>query len=340
MLASVARKETASLELRVKEDGKILQPAVDGKFVDIDFRSSGTGQYVANSSAHLCSATSSSGTMRMIRIHPEIARFSGRALIALGRLCVFTLCALSHAPAFEERHLETEEIIRKSVAANQLDFKAAVDFNWKERDSSGKGSKTYQVTMIEGTPYNRLLAVNGKPLSTAKEAEELRKQQEAAAQRRVESPTDRQKRIAKFEKERTRDNLMMEQLTQAFTFSLIGQRKVRGFKVWMLKATPRPGYQPPNVETQVLPGMQGQLWVDQETYNWVKVTAEVIRPVSIEGFLAQVQPGTRFEIEKSPVGNGIWQISHFSMKSSARILRVFPRSSSEDDTYSDYKLNR
>ena len=143
MLASVARKETASLELRVKEDGKILQPAVDGKFVDIDFRSSGTGQYVANSSAHLCSATSSSGTMRMIRIHPEIARFSGRALIALGRLCVFTLCALSHAPAFEERHLETEEIIRKSVAANQLDFKAAVDFNWKERDSSGKGSKTY-----------------------------------------------------------------------------------------------------------------------------------------------------------------------------------------------------
>lgn len=258
--------------------------------------------------------------------------------MALGRLCVFILCALSRVSAFEERQSGADEIIRKSVAANQLDFKTAVDFDWKERDSTAKGSKTYQVTMIEGTPYNRLLAVNGKALSSEKEAEELKKEHEAAAQRRQESPEDRRKRIAKFEKERTRDNLMMEQLTEAFTFSLMAQRKVRGFTVWMLKATPRPGYKPPNLETEVLPGMQGELWIDQKTYNWVKVSAEVIRTVSIAGFLAQVQPGTRFEVEKSPVGNGIWQISHFSMKSSARILGLFSRSSWEDDTYFDYKI--
>lgn len=269
---------------------------------------------------------------------PEHATFS--RWITLGRFCLFFLCALSRVSAFEQPRPGTQEIIRKSVAANQLNFKTAVDFNWKERDSTGRGCKTYQVTMIEGTSYNRLLAVNGKPLSMEKEAQEVKEEQEAAAQRRGESPEDRRKRIAKFEKERTRDNLMMEQLTEAFTFSLMGQRKLRAFKVWMLKATPRPGYQPPNVETRVLPGMQGELWVDQKTYNWVKVTAEVVRPVFIEGFLAQVQPGTRFEIEKSPVGNGIWQISHFSMKSSAKILRVFNRSSGEDDTYSDYKTNR
>jgi hypothetical protein len=179
--------------------------------------------------------------------------------------------------------------------------------------------------------------VNGKPLSKAQEAEELRKQQQTTAERRAESPEQRRKRIEKFEKERTRDNLMMEQLTKAFNFTLTGQHKLRGFTVWMLKATPRPGYQPPNMETQVLPGMQGQLWIDQKSYNWVKVTAEVIRPVSIEGFLAQVQPGTRFEMDKSPVGNGIWQISHFSMKSSAKILYMFNHSSQEDDTYFDYQ---
>ncbi len=257
------------------------------------------------------------------------------------QLCRYLLlCALSRVPAFAQQQPGAQEIIAKSVAANELDFKTAVDFNWKERDTNEKGSKTYQVTMIDGTPYNRLLAVNGKPLSREKEAEELKKDQETAAQRSRESPEDRKIRIAKFEEERTRDHLMMKQLTEAFTFTLVGQRKVRGFEVWMLKATPRPGYRPPNVETQVLKGMQGELWVDRKTYNWVKVTAEVIRPVSIEGFLAEVQPGTRFEVEKSPVGNGIWQISHFSMKSSARILHLFNRSSWEDDTYSDYKANR
>ena len=83
--------------------------------------------------------------------------------------------------------------------------------------------------------------------------------------------------------------------------------------------------------------MQGELWIDQKTYQWVKITAEVIHPVSIEGFLAQVEPGTRFELEKSPVGNGIWQTTHFSMHSNAKILHVFGHASYEEESYSDYQ---
>ncbi len=193
------------------------------------------------------------------------------------------------------------------------------------------------MTMIEGTPYQRLIAVNGKPLSAAQNAEEEKKQQQAAAQRHSESADDRQKRIDKYEKDRRRDNLMMQQLTEAFDFTLMGQHRVRGFNVWVLKATPRAGYKPPNMETQVLPGMQGELWIDQKSYQWVRVTAQVIHPVSIEGFLAEVEPGTQFELENSPVGNGIWQTTHFAMKSSAKILHMVHRESSEDDTYFDYQ---
>jgi hypothetical protein len=82
--------------------------------------------------------------------------------------------------------------------------------------------------------------------------------------------------------------------------------------------------------------MQGELWVDVKTYQWVKVTARVIHPVSIEGFLAEVEPGTQFKLEKSPVDGGVWQVSHFSMKSQAKVLHLFSRASSEDDTYFDY----
>lgn len=230
-----------------------------------------------------------------------------------------------------------QEIIQKSVAANQADFKAAPYYNNKERDRIGKTTKLYQITMIEGTSYQRLLAVNGKPLSASQRAQEEKKEREAVEHRRSESSEERQKRIAKYEKERKRDNDMMEQLTKAFNFTLVGQRKVRGFSVWVLKATPRPGYQPPNMETQVLRGMQGELWIDQRTFQWVKVTAQVVHPVSIEGFLAQVEPGTHFELEKSPVGNGIWQATHFAMKSSAKVLYLFNHASQEDETYFDYQ---
>ena len=83
--------------------------------------------------------------------------------------------------------------------------------------------------------------------------------------------------------------------------------------------------------------MVGQLWIDQKTFQWVKVVAEVVHPVSIGGFLARVDPGTRFELDKAPVGNGIWLPSHFSMKSDAKVLHMFSHDSQEDVTYFDYK---
>ena len=245
---------------------------------------------------------------------------------------------LFSSPAVFGQQLSVQQIVDKSVAANEADFKAAVRFNWVETDRTGRSSKKFRVTMIEGTPYYRLIEVNGRPLSRAQEAQEAKKEQQVIAHRRAESPSERQKRIDTFEKERRRDNAMMEQLTQAFNFTMLGLRKVRGYSVYVLKATPRPGYKPPSMETQVLTGMHGELWIEEKTFHWVKVTAQVIHPVSIEGFLAEVEPGTQFLLENAPVGDGsTWQASHFSMKSNARVLHVFPRESSEDDTYSNYQ---
>jgi hypothetical protein len=63
---------------------------------------------------------------------------------------------------------------------------------------------------------------------------------------------------------------------------------------------------PSRTESQVLPGMQGRLWIDKKTFQWVKVTARVISPVSIEGILAKVERGTYFELENMPVAEGVW----------------------------------
>ena len=231
-------------------------------------------------------------------------------------------------------------IIAKSVKENQIDFQAAPDFSYKERDSTPNGSKTYQVTMIDGSSYQRLIAIDDHPLSKEAAEQEEKKQEEETSRRKAESSEERQKRIGRYEKDRSRDNAMMQQLTEAFTFSLIGERNLGSRKVYVLRATPRPGYQPPNLQAQVLPGMQGQLWIDESTYQWVKVTAKVIHPVSIEGFLAQVEPGTQFELEKMPVGNGIWQPKHFAVKSQAKVLFLFNRNSHDEETYFDYQRSK
>jgi hypothetical protein len=250
------------------------------------------------------------------------------------RLFVFAL--LGRAIFAGQAQPDVKTIVERSVAANDKDFAAEPQFNYKEKDHVGKTTKTFQVTMIDGSPYQRLLAI-GKPLSPAQTAAELKKEEKTAAARHAQTPAQRRRRIANYAKQRKSDHMMMSKLSKGFDFKITGARSVGLRNVWILSATPKAGYQPPNMDSQVLPGMQGEMWIDQKTYEWVKVTAQVIRPVSIEGFLAEVEPGTRFEIEKVPVAADIWQISHFSMQSHAKVLHLINRNSAEEDWYYDFQ---
>jgi hypothetical protein len=84
--------------------------------------------------------------------------------------------------------------------------------------------------------------------------------------------------------------------------------------------------------------MEGTLWIDCDTYQWVKVEAHVTHPVRIAGFLAEVQPGTQFELEKKPVpgDENLWMAAHFSMRSRARVMFVIPHHGEEEDSYFNY----
>lgn len=82
--------------------------------------------------------------------------------------------------------------------------------------------------------------------------------------------------------------------------------------------------------------MRGTLWIEKSTFQWVRVEAEVFRPVSIEGFLAQVQPGTRFLLDQAPVSGNLWLPIHYGMKARARVLFFFSKNSDEDETYYGY----
>lgn len=241
------------------------------------------------------------------------------------------------APAVKSS-LSATEIVARSAKVTQADFRAYPKYSHTERDKDGSSDKTYRVRMIEGSPYQELIAVNGKPLSQDQQKQEKDKLRQEIAKRKSESPDAKRQRVANYERDRQRDNTMMQQLTAAFDFELLKTGRLDGFDVYILKATPKPGYKPPNLDSQVLPGMQGRMWIDQTTFQWVKVTAQVIHPVSIMGFLASVQPGTRFELEKRPIGNGIWAASHFAMHSNALVLGFFSHKSQQDQTFTDYTL--
>lgn len=265
-------------------------------------------------------------------------RQSVKQLIGSCSLCGFILCIVTcvilssgQAPA-QDAHT----IIQRSVEANQRDWEAAPQFDYFEQDCGHDGTKTYEEIMVLGSPYQRLVAVNGKPLSTAEQAEESRKLDAARAQRQRESSHVRARRIAKYEAERRRDHMLMDEMVKAFDFKLQGEAKVDGHDVYVLQAAPRPGYRPPTMETRALTGMEGTLWIDKGSFQWVKVEAKVVRPVSMEGILAKLEPGTHFELEKGPVAPGIWLPKHFAMQSRAKILFLHNYRDQEEENYYNF----
>src|SRR5207248_11717546 len=96
------------------------------------------------------------------------------------------------------------------------------------------------------------------------------------------------------------------------------------------------GYRPKSRETKVLIGMGGKLSVDKNHYHWVRVEAEVFKPVSFGLFIAKVGPGTRFVLEQAPISPTLWLPKHFNMQLEASVLGI-RKASVQDETYKDYK---
>jgi hypothetical protein len=266
-------------------------------------------------------------------LSPKWSQWDSVSLPSVAFVFVLAITATS-VPVLAQQDLS--QIIQKSVVVNDRDWDADAQYDYSETDRDGSGTKTYEVTMQYGTPYERLIAINGKDLTPAQKSEQQRKFDKVMAQRRSESAHQRAARIAKFKAERKRDHAMLTQLTKAFNFTSQGEQQLGAYKVYVLKATPRPGYHPTDRDTRVLPGMEGTLWIDKQSYQWVKVEAHVIHPVAIIGFIARVEPGTRFELEKTPVDDNIWLSKHFSMTATAKVLSLVSHHSQEDDTFFNY----
>jgi hypothetical protein len=236
------------------------------------------------------------------------------------------------------------QIVQRSVASVEANWNQAPNYSFKERDVESKHSsaptiKSYEVSMIEGSPCNRLVAFNDQPLAPELQAAEEQKLRAEIDKRQRESHRERAKRIAKYEKERHQDHAMMIAMADAFDFQLVGEETINGHACWVLDATPKHGYQPKIRETKVLTGMRGRLWIDKAQYQWVRVRAQVFKGVGFFGFVAKVAPGTAFALDQEPVADNLWLPKHFRMQVKASALGFINEDSTADETYGDYRLS-
>ncbi len=245
------------------------------------------------------------------------------------------------------RGQDAREIVRKSldnderasaIARNYTFIELNVDRQY-EKDGKLKStrSRTFDVTIQEQSPYRRLVARDGKPLNADEEAKEQAKLQRSIDERRRETPEQRTKRLAEWEKRRERQRRFVREIPDAFSFTLQGSRSYEGRDVWVIRAEPKTDYRARTNEGRLLSKFAGTLWIDKVDLQWARVEARVVDTIAIGWLLARVAPGASLEVEQTRVNDEVWLPKHVLATYRVRLGLVKLISGQNEMTYSRYR---
>lgn len=160
-----------------------------------------------------------------------------------------------------------------------------------------------------------LVAVNDQPLTSADLARE-----QARLDGLLADPGKQRHRKQAEDDDTARALKVLRALPSAFVYRDAGPWSTGNSTVERFTFTPNPKYSPPDLETQVLTAMTGELWIDPAQARVVRLEGRVQQDVDFGwGILGRLYKGGWITIDQADVG-GSWRIVKFQMAMSARIL--------------------
>ncbi|HBY61436.1 MAG TPA: hypothetical protein DEH78_16565 [Solibacterales bacterium] len=242
---------------------------------------------------------------------------------------------------------DAREIVRQSVERDQFNSERAKDYTFIQREETRKlngknavtstESETFDVLMIEGRPYQRLVERNGKPLSVKEQQKEEEKYEKTLRDRKRESPAERNKRLAEVEKERREGRAFLKEVPDAYRFKLVGEQPLEGREVWVIEAEPRTDYKPRSRRGGLLMKFRGKLWISKGDYQWVRAEAEPIDTVSFGLFLARIAKGSKIEFQLMHVNNEVWMPRSIRLRVDARLALLKRFHEEQDIDFREYR---
>jgi hypothetical protein len=215
-----------------------------------------------------------------------------------------------------------------------------------EHKLDGKGQiksrevKTYEILEIYGTPVQRLIEKDDKPLDAKEAAKEEEKIQKIIDKRKNESEDARKKREQKELKEREDGRKFVREVADAYDFRLVGTEDVGGRAAWVIDGEPRPGFEPHMKEGKFLSKFHGRVWIDKGDLQLARMDIEAIDTVSVGWVLARIHKGTRVMLEQTRVNDEVWLPRHVTFKLDARVALFKGFNLDGEQDYRDYKKFR
>ncbi len=212
------------------------------------------------------------------------------------------------------------------------EYKAAGDashpMRYQLKKTSPHWSSTKKICETKDGDVARLVEINGQPLSAADE----QKEQGRLAELLIDPAKQRRRKQAE-DADQARVLKVLRALPAAFVYQDVGPAEGPAGKVEKFSFKPAPGYSSPDLETQVLTQMTGEIWIDPLHLRVVRLEGHLQQDVDFGwGILGRLNKGGSIVIEQADVGGGEWRTVHFQMIMSGRVVwktRVFDTTEDE-----------
>ena len=187
---------------------------------------------------------------------------------------------------------------------------------YRLRKLSPRLATTKDIVETRDGAVARLIAVNDKPLSPADEQKEQDRLNALLA-----DPGKQRSRKQSQDADMNRVMKILRVLPDAFFYTYAGTVQGPAGRVEKFTFVPNPKFDPPDLETQVLTAMTGEIWIDPVQERVTRLQGQLAHDVDFGwGLLGRLYKGGWITIDQADVGSRQWRIVRFQMAMNGRVL--------------------
>ena len=219
------------------------------------------------------------------------------------------------------------QLIQKAIAARQAQNAQGSKFTWREevevRDEKSRPMKpfqrTYDVIMLEGQNYRKLVLIDGQPLDDA-------------MKKKIEQDMEK-------ERELRRKHAFMNkavpygglaELGRLFDNKVVGEESVGGRKAWKVESEPKKGVKGAGSQEEEILATRRTTWFDEEQGAEIRRRSVYVRGIH------SIKAGSFDEMQWGKVGDA-WLLATNHVRSEVSPAPGFRSFGDAFYRYSDYK---
>lgn len=231
-------------------------------------------------------------------------------------LCL-AIAVTAHGQNVPLTPLESTDLVSRALAT---ELNAAQDhshpMHYLLHKTSPRLTTTKDIIETRDGAVARLVAVNDQPLTDA----DARKE-DARLASLLADPGKQRHRKQSEDTDTGRALKVLRALPVAFNYQYAGTVATGAGHAARFTFSPNPRFDPPDLETQVLTAMSGEMWIDPAAGRVVHLQASLQQDVDFGwGVLGRLYKGGWITIDQADVGGGVWRVVKFQMSMSARVL--------------------